>query len=295
MEVMMQRNTKKFLNFFFFLFSGTGFAFIFFAERMDSQFGILIPVILVCVYSITAGGLIRGCTDHDTADHYLDSIYLLGFMFTLTALLSFFFRIYQDITEEADMYVLQSALYYIGISVTTTIAGVFFRNMMRGAYLKNHPVPEDSMEKSFELLQEIASGFTENYNNTFGQIQIFLEERAESSKILAQNEKQYARSLSEFSESAVKFRAALDENRERINETLADLVRTLSAQNGAVARLVDLTETFSGTSLRLREEAEKIPVDQVNQELFRFRNGVAELNAVLDGIIAVIEKKAAKV
>ncbi|MFP4384069.1 MAG: hypothetical protein ACLFSE_08465 [Spirochaetia bacterium] len=291
----MQRSTKKFLNFMFFVFSLAGFMVIFFADRLDTEIGIVIPVLLVFVYSMAAGGLIRGCSDHDTADHYLDSIYLLGFMFTLIALVAFFFRVYQDITAEEELSVLQSALYYIGISVTTTIAGVFFRNIMRGSYLKNHPLPQDNMEKSYELLQQIASGFSEKYSNTFGQIQVFLEERAESSKILAQNEKQYARTLSEFTESAGQFRNALDENRERINETLSGLVQSLSDQNGALTRIYNLTESFTDVSLRLREEAGNLPLEAVNQELFRLGNGVAELNAVLDGIIAVIEKKVEKV
>jgi ABC-type multidrug transport system fused ATPase/permease subunit len=287
----MLRATKIFLNALFFLFSISGFVVIFFSGKWENEYTIIIPILLVSLYGLISGKALRDCYENDTADHYLDSIYLLGFMYTLIALVSLFLRLYKGMNDGGEGEILQSSIFYLGISVTTSVAGVFFRNVVRGAYLKNHPSRPDDLEKTYELLQSIAQNFSENYQNTFQQIQIFLEERARSTKTLAENEKKYAESLKRFSEGTERFGAGLKEDQTQLRESLSELSETLSGHNETVNRIKNLTEEFAEAARKIRYEAAEAPLEKVNLELSNFKRGVEELNLVLDGIISVVEKK----
>lgn len=291
----MLRSTKTFLNFLFPLFAAAGFAAIFFCEDIDYDFAFLIPTGLTALYGIVIGSVVSKAYDYDLAEHLIDSIYFMGFLYTLMSLVTLFYKLNGAAGVELGETAVSSAFYYVGISVTTSITGVLFRSMSRGKYLKNHPEDQVSLEKSYELLRSIADSFSSSYTDTFETIKLYLDERTRTAAAVNSKEREYLTALETFITVTERFSRNLTEAETRLVERTDDFAKTLKTQSGTVKEIAESTLLLSSAAIRIRNELEGLPLEQVNQNLVQFRSETGDLNLVLDSLIEIIERKIERV
>jgi len=285
--------TKTFLNLLFVAAAGSGFGMIFFETALAARQELLLLVALVAVYALLVTRLLRGCADRGLAEHHLDSIYFLGFLLTLVSLLALFVRVQEiDVSSPAA---LGEALHYVGISVTTSLAGILGRNIGKGNYLKHHPETEDGLEKTYALLQQTAERFAGEYRKTFEKLDTFLSERAEVTESMLEKERGYAEALGRFTEATSQFSEGLSRNQAELSGRLADLRAGVEEYARHLGRFDEITEQLSAASEGMRRRAEELPLERTGAELERFHGGVKELNQVLDSLIVLLDEKVEKV
>lgn len=285
--------TKTFLNLLFVGAAGSGFAIIFFETALAARQELVLLVALVGAYALLVTRLLRGCVDRGLAEHHLDSIYFLGFLLTLVSLLTLFVQV-QEISVSTPA-ALSEALHYVGISVTTSLAGILGRNIGKGNYLKHHPEQEDSLEKTYALLQQTAERFAGEYRKTFEKLDTFLSERAEVTETILKREQEYGQALGRFTDATSQFSSRLAENQAELSGRLADLRSGVDEYARHLGRFNEITEQLSATGEGMRRRAEELPLDQTSAELERFHGGVKELNQVLDSLIGLLDEKVEKV
>jgi len=158
------------MNFLFFLFSTSGFAAIFFNDSINHELAIFIPTGLTVLYGLIMGKVLSTSYDTGKVDHHIDTIYFMGFLYTLMSLVTLFYKLNRVIGFEGDQAVISIIFTYLAISITTSIAGVIFRSLVRGHYLKSHPEDDADLEKSYELLKSIADSFSSGYQQILIEI-----------------------------------------------------------------------------------------------------------------------------
>lgn len=292
---MMMKAGKTFLNMLFLVFSGAGFIFIFYGERFVPAAALLLPAGLVLVYALFVSLMLQGCGDRSFADHQVDSIYFLGFLYTLLSLITLFYRLYDGGSVSIEDEFARKTFLYAGISVTTSLAGVLFRNMARGNYLKHHPDSTDELERTYQVLRGMAENFTDSYRETLESIKMFLAEREENSKDLSRQEKRYQKSLEAFTDTADRMTRTLSEAEGAMSGGLEDFSGVLRDYTRGVKEFNSLSAGFSEALGRMRKDAQGAPFSAVTEELGRFGTGTRELNGVLDSLIDVLEVKVEKV
>ena len=291
----MLRSTKTFLNFLFLLFSVAGFAAIFYCEDIEYEFAFLIPTGLTMLYGLIIGGAVSRTYDYNLAEHQIDSIYFMGFLYTLMSLATLFYKLNGAIAVEFGEAAINSALYYVGISVTTSVAGVLFRNMARGRYLKNHPEDQEGLEKSYELLKSIADNFATSYKDTFETIKLYLDERTHTAATVNSKEKEYLKALDTFITATERFSRNLSAMESRLAERTTEYAKTLAAQTSTIKEMSESGLQLYSITNRIRGEIEALPIEKVNQDLVQFRTETGELSAVLDSLIEIVERKITRV
>lgn len=292
---MMLRSTKSFLNFLFFLFSAGGGLVIFSENRFIPLAALLLPAGLVVVYAVLSGLLLRGCDDRSYAEHQIDSIYFLGFLYTLLSLVTLFYCLYTGGAPAAEEDYIEKTFLFTGISVATSLTGVLFRNIIRSSYLKNHPDSTDELERTYEVLRTMADNFTAGYRETLDSIKLFLAEREETTKNMARQEKRYLKSMEAFIEAAEGFTGTLSRAERELSGDMASFSGIIREHAAGVEEFHRLHSTFADTAVRIRREAEASPIPAINEEMARFEAGTRELNTVLDSLIDVLEVKVEKV
>ncbi|TVR34681.1 MAG: hypothetical protein EA404_02120 [Spirochaetaceae bacterium] len=291
----MLRTSKTVLNGAFLLFAVGGFALIFFDQQIDHQYLFFAPTALVMFYALLVHRLLANCYEQTLADHHIDSVYFLGFLFTLVSLITLFYRLQSGLNAADGSAQISQAFYYVGVSVSTSIAGVLFRNMARGAWLRDHPEDSDNLEKSYQLLKSIADSFSVNYRQTFEQIQLFLSERRESLSVLSDKETEYLAALERFIGATNGFSHGLDHSGRELSARLQQLSEQLALHGETVAGFTQLGAAFTQTAAQLHTQAERAPLAAINQELEQFHGGVGELNRVLDSVITLLEARVERV
>ncbi|MFW6215237.1 MAG: hypothetical protein ACOC45_04745 [Alkalispirochaetaceae bacterium] len=303
----MLRSTKSFLNLLFFIFAATGAGIIYMAGELTDGQALFIPVALVAVYGFLVQRLLQDCRDHALADHHLDSIYFLGFLMTLTALAVFFYELQTGPgdalplvpegtlsdsvarSNEADPIV--GALYYVGVSVTTSLAGVLFRNLARGAYLRDHPEEDSRLEETYDALLAAAERFTSGYQSTFERLELFLKDREEAVRERRELEGREREAAARFIEATEAFSRALTEARMNLVNGAAVVESEAASLARATARFSAEADTAGESTERLTARLESMPLSQLTDELGEFRGRTRELNLVLDSLIEIIEGK----
>lgn len=290
--------TKSFLNVLFLLFSAAGFAVVFYNDRLPEDYAFLAPMVLVAVYGLVVSRSLRDCYDASLADHHTDSIYFLGFLYTLVSLVVLFYELRGGVTADAPAageLILSEALYYIGISVSTSLAGVLFRNMARGAYLKHHPDEGDELERTYKLLAATAERFATDSRASFDNLEVFLKERAETTKAFEDAEKRYLSSLETFIATTESFNRGLHSAQAELAGRVSELGNTTEDYRQGLSRLATMTGDIEETTRRVTTRADELPLETTSAELERLRGGVRDLNLVLDSLISILDTKVEKV
>ncbi len=247
-----------------FLAAGTG-GFVLIYEAGSETIDLFAPALIVVVYAVLVRIGTRHMSDQPLAEHHIDSIYFLGFLFTLFSLIALFAALQETGIDSAGD--IGFAFTYIGISVATSIAGILFRSIVRGAWLKDHP------------------------EQTVDAIEAFLAERSSTVNALAAGERSYLEALKAFVDATESFSQDLGRARAALLPEVDALAEAMSRQNGHVERISQLATRFTDVSEDMHRRAQSLPFTAVAGELDRFNGGVSELNTALDSLITLLERK----
>lgn len=283
------RGVHRTLNLLFAAVAVGGFVLIFWGEPIAAHYGVateaifFAPMALVAAQALITALALRRTDDPVQADHHLDSIYFAGFLFTLISLVALFYQLrygrsVHSGAAEAEFMV---AVHFVGISVSTSIAGVLGRNIARGYYLQQQPVHATTLEQE--------------YRRTFEAIRLFLTEREEHVATLAAKEGEYLTALERFGASTAAFATQLDSSRERIETSVDAYAGRVEAHAAGIARLNDLSSRYAQLLHQMAEGAQRLPYDAISAELERFGEGTRELNLVIDDLLVLLQHKVKKI
>lgn len=254
----------------FFLFAGiAGFFTIFFSETAAGKVVYVLPTAIVLVYALAVGSNLTRCEDRTLAEHHIDTIYFLGFLFTLFSLVTLFYRVQNGGHTGAEL--LSRVVVYVGVSVSTSIAGVLFRSIVRGSYLRRHP------ERSVDT------------------IEAFLAERETTTRALERKESQYLKALDRYVEATNSFSDGLSTSHSDLVTRTESIARVMETQAANVDSFASITARLSETVATMERRTDSLPLEAVTKELESFHQGVRELNLVLDSLITVLENKVERV
>jgi hypothetical protein len=290
---------KTLLNLLFLAAAGGGFIGIFGDTALSLRGELLAIVGLIVVYGLLVSAMLRGCRDRSLAEHHLDAIYFLGFIFTLAALVALFMRVtggsFEAQGEVLSEEVLGTALHYIGISVTSSLAGILMRNLARGHYLKTHPEEDDTLAETYALLHRTVAQFSEASRQSFEKLDLFLAERSETMSSMTEKEQRYLAGLEAFTEATERFAGGLTRSEAELSARVADLRNSVDGYQRYLSRFAEVTDTLARSSDAARERMDALPIEAAGAELERFRSGVQDLNKVLDSLIELLERKVQRV
>lgn len=263
------RSDNSGLDFFFLLAGVSGFIAIFFSEAATGNFVYLLPTLIILVYALAVGATLVHCEDRTLAEHHIDTIYFLGFLFTLFSLVTLFFRLHNGTVTGAEL--LSRVVVYVGISVSTSIAGILFRSIVRGTYLRRHP------ERSVDT------------------IEAFLAERETTTRALSRKESRYLKALDRYVEATNAFSQGLEGSQGALVSQVESIARVVETQAASLEAFGSATARISETVAIMERRAASLPIESVSRELETFHQGVRELNLVLDSLITVLETKVERV
>ncbi|MDA3937809.1 MAG: hypothetical protein PF693_00675 [Spirochaetia bacterium] len=291
----MINRKSRFLNRMFLLIAFAGFLIIFNQEKLDSRASFLIPMSLVFVYSLIVKSASNGLNDFDLAEHHTESIYFLGFLFTLISLAVLFYRFSTDFFGMESAIQISETFHFIGISVTTSIAGVLMRNLIRPGVLSHYSSDDDSLEKSFEILKTIVSEFSTGYKNTFENLEIFLDERRNNAALLDGKEKEYLAALDGFVEATGKFSTDLRAADNSLVNHVDYYLKTAELQSESISSLNEASKDLAESTLRIRSDIEMIPMVDVAENIRTLGAETGELNTVIDSLLEIMDHKLERV
>jgi len=267
---------KGFLNFIFALFAGTGIFLIIRIDALAGEYRFLYPSVLIGIHALWVGVLTRKMEDEAFAEHHLDSVYFLGFLFTLVSLAVMFTRFQQTGFEDGSAFT--GALFYIGISVTTSIGGVLLRNILRGAYLKGRP-------------REGAGDWEGDEGGTLAMIRVYLEERTETIRNVEEREREYAACLERLNESLGAFSRTLRTMQEDMNGQSLRFIQALSGQEEPLGRAAGELARFGQAADRIAAVLERSPVGDFDDRIRSLNGDMGELDRVVEAVIGLLENK----
>ena len=287
----MSYSRKRTLNALFIITAASGFAAIAASSEMTFDHAFFLPTTLVVLYALIVGRLLEGCNEPNVADHHLDSIYFLGFLFTLVSLIVLFYELQRSVQQVEGPAQVEHAFFYLGIAVSTSIAGVLFRNITRGAYLQNHTENQDALERNYELLKSLTDAYVSDYRETFTAIQTFLAERRDTTEAVAGKEREYLEALGRFVETTGSFSSSLTSAERELSARLTAFASTARGHEEQLEQFNRLSGEIAHAAERVHTEAAAMPLGDLNQELREFHTGVHELNTVVDSLVTVLEHK----
>jgi len=255
---------------YFFLASAGGFIVIALTANFPGHLMNLLPAAIVLIYALYIRSEIMSCPDRSLAEHHADSIYFLGFLFTLASLITLFMQMARPGATDSDT-VVRSVLVYIGISISTSIAGVLFRSIVRGHYLLKFP------------------------ERTVDSIEAFLTERAVTTNALLEKEQAYLQALDRYIAATETFSHNLSQSQALLTPHVEAMAGVLNTQTAGLNTFHQLADRFLETAALLEHRAAGIPWNIVTQEMNHFHRGVEELNGVLDSLITVLEHKVERI
>ncbi|MCK5675324.1 MAG: hypothetical protein KAH95_18220 [Spirochaetales bacterium] len=298
----MINKKSQFLNKMFLLFAATGFILIFNQEKLDAVVSFILPAGIVFLYGLIVKSKLKRIdssvpepVEGDLAEHHTESIYFMGFLFTLISLAVLFYRFSSGFFTLDSVDQISETFHYIGISVTTSIVGVLMRNIVRPGVLSQYNSDDDSLEKSFEILKEIASDFSTGYKTTFNNLETFLEERRNNAAVLDSKEKEYLVALDGFIESTRRFSSDLKDADNSLVNHVDYYMRTAELQSKSIHSLNDASRDLAESTLRIRNDIEMIPMVDVANNIRTLGEETGELNTVIDSLLEIMDHKLERV
>ena len=271
----MTNGARAFLNVLFLGVVGAATWVLITSEQLAPDAELVLPPLLVGGYALIVYNLLRGTKDEAVLDHYSDSIYFLGFMLTLVSLVTLFYRLQFDLGDVVSMagsiddaggvsgLVIEQSLSHIGVAVSTSLAGVLLRNMVRGALLRLDAEGDGASGASSE--EELA--------------------------LVRQRETEYVQALEAFVSSTGAFSEGLAAQQEQLGRRLEEMSVAVSRHEEVLSGYAELGRSLVHSAERVQELADHTPLRQLNDELAEFYGGVRELNQVLDSVIGILEQK----
>jgi len=233
-----------------------------YSEQLAHNTELILPPIIVAGYALVVYSSLRSASDEAALEHYADSIYFLGFMLTLVSLITLFYRLQFELGDVSEL-LLERSFSHIGVAVSTSLAGVLLRNMVRGALLGDGEQPG----------AEEAAGSEEDLAT------------------IRQRETEYVQALEAFVASTGAFSEGLAAQQQQLGQRLEEMATAVSRHEEVLSGYAELGRSLVHSAERVQELAEHTPLRELNQELTEFSGGVKELNTVLDGVINILEQK----
>ena len=287
----------------FLVFAAAGGAGLFYPELLfgdvtmllSERTAMLLPAGLTAAYGLITAVLLRGVGESESAEHYVDSIYFLGFLFTLLALAALFFRLYGiDLTSPGSRMV-QAVLPYLGAAVTSSVAGVLLRTVLQGLASAGSRQDEDELQRTYEALQATAQEFSRNSQKSFESLQTFLQERSERVSLLEQREQAYIAALEKLTASAERFSSGLSQAESETLEQISAYGRVIEQHQEQVEEIGRLDRALADLTELISRKTEELPMEEINRQLREFETGARELNDVVDSVVTLLERKVEKV
>ena len=296
----MKRSAKTFANFLFPLFALGGFFYIYWIDltglaEQELILMMLVPTFLVGIYALLIFGLTNRSKDGEVADYYSESIYFLGFIYTLISLFVFAVKLIPDSEGTLPANALTFSFHYIGISVTTSMAGVLFRNMTKAAYLKKHPTDEsDVISHVVTKLTEYSEVFAKTYSGVAEEINSFLKERKEEISLLSEKESKYVQSLATFNDAVDAFCRRLSEQGREIASTTNVFEQSIKGQESTLKTMSDIVSSLSNSVSTTSHQIENLNLGPLANDMSSLRVEISELDAVVESLIDIIQLKVEK-
>ena len=291
----MINKKSQFLNKMFLLFALGGFLLIFNQEKLEDLASFLLPMGIVFIYGLIVKTSSKRLDDFDLAEHHTESIYFMGFLFTLISLAVLFYKFSSGFFALDSVEQISETFHYIGISVTTSIVGVLMRNIVRPGVLSQYSSDDDSLEKSFEILKQIVSDFSTGYKTTFDNLETFLEERRNNAAVLDSKEKEYMAALDGFVEATRRFSTNLKDADNSLVNHVDYYMHTAELQSKSITALNDASQDLAESTLRIRNDIEMIPMEDVADNIRTLGDETGELNTVIDSLLEIMDHKLEKV
>ncbi len=303
----MTKGTKSFLNFLFFICAAGGAASIAYAHLLIFEYTLLIPTGVVLVFAFAVAVAQKAGSDGEAAEHYAESIYFLGFLFTLVSLAALFYKLGSGglgsgLTESMpglkasqlmalSTKTIEETFAYIGIAVTTSVAGVLLRNIVRSKYLKNNPGGQGDIESAVIQLKQIAEGMNGGFSDTMTAIGEYFEQRKDLAGQMKKKEKAYVDGLENFTEVIDRFSKRLDEVEKGLLGSAESLGNSLKKQADGISQADEGLRSLADRLRSLKSETDTIDLKGTADQVAAFGRETGELNAVLDSLIDIIERK----
>jgi|GEM_PF-3201049 len=308
----MTGGTKSFLNFLFFICAAGGSLSIFYSDLLVPEAALLLPVAAVVLFALVVAIAQKSGSDTDSAEHYAESIYFLGFLFTLVSLATLFYRmgtgglgsavendvVSQGLTASRQMLlsteIIEDTFFCIGIAVSTSIAGVFLRNIVRSKFLRNYSGGTSDMESAVSHLQQIAEGMNGGFTDTMTAITAYFEQRKDLAGVMRKKEKAYVEGLESFTDAVNRFSRKLGEVEKDLLGSAESLGRHLEKQAEGIGAADESLQSFSDRLRSLKNDTDSLNLKETADQVASFSRETSELNAVLDSLIDIIEHKVDK-
>jgi hypothetical protein len=304
----MSKGTKAFLNFMFFISASAGAAAIIAGDRFTVDYSFWVSTGAVVFFGLIVAIAQKSGADAESSEHYTDSIYFMGFLFTLVSLATLFYRLGagglgSGLAAGADSGIRTSELMnlttkmieetfsLIGIAVTTSIAGVFLRNIVRSWFLKNHSDGEQDFEAAVLELKKIAEGMGGGFTETMNAIGNYFEERKELAGKIKKKEEDYLRGLETFTDAVGNFSRRLEEVEKSLVAGSGALGDNLRKQAEGIHTADESLRSLSDRFRSMKIESESINLKSAADHVAAFGRETGELNAVLDSLIDIVQRK----
>ena len=314
----MTRGTRGFINFVFFLAAIGGGALIFYGNQLDTDLAAFGPTAVVVLFALIVALAQKAGADGEQADHYGDAIYFLGFLFTLVSLATLFYRLGEGglgstlnapVGDEAigdsnailtllesqrfalSTKMMEETFSLIGVAVTTSIAGVLMRNVVRSWFLKNNAGGSGDMEQAVAELKRIAEGMSGGFADSMQAIGAYFEERKDLAGQIKKKEKAYLNGLETFTEAIERFSTQLSNVEQNLLISSDSLAGNLKRQADGIGVVEESLRSVTIQLNNLKSESAGINLKNTAAEVANFNKETGELNAVLDSLIDIVERK----
>ena len=242
--VKLRRTSAGNLRNFFFFFTIIGIASIFFVRTFSSGnliFQMVVPGIVVVLYSIL---IFQKGKNVLSQDQLGDSVYYLGFILTLWALILALYDLSSDPKAE-------DIISKFAIALVTTVVGIFVRVFMS----QFAPAQEDINEMSEKMLSDTALNLKTQLDVTITTFTGLIDELSrktsetleknslELSTFLKENSEEFSKSskkiinnLNSASDALIEKSSSLDKTLESLNTTTESFNENLSTLNSALTQ-----------------------------------------------------------
>ena len=243
-SVKLRRTSAGNLRNFFFVFTIIGIASIFFVRTFSSGdliFQMVVPGLVVILYSIL---IFQKGKNVLSQDQLGDSVYYLGFILTLWALILALYDLSSDPKAE-------DIISKFAIALVTTVVGIFVRVFMS----QFAPAQEDINEMSEKMLSDTALNLKTQLDVTITTFTGLIDELSrktsetleknslELSTFLKENSEEFSKSskkiinnLNSASDALIEKSSSLDKTLESLNTTTESFNENLSTLNSALTQ-----------------------------------------------------------
>ena len=243
-SVKLRRTSAGNLRNFFFFFTIIGIASIFFVRTFSSGdliFQMVVPGLVVILYSIL---IFQKGKNVLSQDQLGDSVYYLGFILTLWALILALYDLSSDPKAE-------DIISKFAIALVTTVVGIFVRVFMS----QFAPAQEDINEMSEKMLSDTALNLKTQLDVTITTFTGLIDELSrktsetleknslELSTFLKENSEEFSKSskkiinnLNSASDALIEKSSSLDKTLESLNTTTESFNENLSTLNSALTQ-----------------------------------------------------------